>query len=107
MARGDDLALGQERGDAGVDQAGAKLVEEQDRGDQQQKRGEVQDDDAPRQAGEDVDGGEVRDTAQGATEQACARRGAASTSGRSSVPAVMARRSALGPPDHHDHSLKR
>ena len=67
---GDDLALGAQTGDARVDQAGAELVEEQDAGDENDQRGEIENDDAAREAGEDVDGGKNRKCAEDAAENA-------------------------------------
>ena len=51
---GDDLALRHQAFDAGIDQPVAELVEIEDAGDQDAERREVEEQDAPRQAGEDV-----------------------------------------------------
>ena len=51
---GDDLALRHQAFDAGLDQPVAELVEIEDADDQHAERGEVEEQDAPGQAGEDV-----------------------------------------------------
>ena len=87
IGAGDDLALRQQAFDAGVDQAVAELVEIENAGDQHDERGEVEEQDAPGQAGEDVHG-------RGCARQRHGQRAsdaAASTPPRRRPPAFVAR----------------
>jgi hypothetical protein len=59
---GDDLAGSEQAGDAGLGQPCAELIEIENAGDQDQKRGQIEDDDSPRQARKGVDTDEPGDT---------------------------------------------
>ena len=71
---GDYLSLGEQTRHACVDEAGAELVEEENAADENDEREEIEDDDAPRQAGEDVESDEARRRGGDTAEQAGARR---------------------------------
>ena len=58
---GDDLALREQALHLGVDQAGAELIEIEDARDEDRKPDQIEDDDAPRQAGKAVAEGQVLD----------------------------------------------
>ena len=68
-----DLALGQQRLDAGIDEPFAELVEIEDADDQGDEAGEIEDQDSPGQAGEGVDRDRLEEAA-GAPPQGPRRR---------------------------------